>query len=123
LEDGKPFEPTESVDSVLRRLFEQERFKDLLHSLCIRHRIHIKAVKNCLGNLYRISRKGKHGHGRNILVYAKYWRNEELLALGIIFGYFNIRFTYWNRAGKETQFPYLHFFKLGFNASTKRYSI
>src|SRR6185312_11563503 len=107
--DGKLFESVESVESVLQRLPERERFKNMLRDSCKNYRIHIKIVQNCLGNLYRISCKGKHGHGRNIVVYAKYWKKEELIALGAIFDYFNIKFTYWNKAGKETSFPYLCF--------------
>ena len=107
MKDGKPFESAEPVGIALQRLLEQEEFKIKLRWLCETYCIHTKVVKNCLGGLYRISCKGKHGHGRNILVYAKYWRKEELLALGAIFEYFNIRFTYWNKEGKETSFPYV----------------
>ncbi|CAG8548526.1 3367_t:CDS:2 [Paraglomus occultum] len=107
LKEGKLFKSVEPVDSVLQRLSEEKRFKDMLYHSCKAHRIHIKLVKNCFGNLYHISCKGKHGHRRNIVLYAKYWRKEELLALSVIFDYFNIKFTYWNRAGKETSFPYL----------------
>ena len=99
--NGKPSELVESVESVLQRLPEQISFKNYLRYLCQTYNMPLEPVEKCLGGLYRVSCKGQHSDKGNVLIYAKYWEENELLALIAIFNYFDIKFIYWNTEGEE----------------------
>jgi len=64
-------------------------------------------VKKCFdNNLYDVSLKDAHSHRDEIVVCAKYWDVNEMIALGAIFTYFHVKFIYWDKDEKETEFPY-----------------
>ena len=63
-------------------------------------------MKKCFDNLYDASLKDANSHRDGIVVCAKYWDVNETIALGTIFAYFHVKFIYWDKTERETEFPY-----------------
>ncbi|CAG8437589.1 10512_t:CDS:2 [Ambispora gerdemannii] len=82
--ENKPFTLREPVDKILQRLHEQKIFKKCLQKTCELNDVHLEAVKKYLVGLYHTSSKGLHGHGDEIVVCAKDWEVNEMIALCVI---------------------------------------
>ena len=50
----------EPVDKVLKKLSNNQRFKEYLLNTCELNNVNVEAVKKCMGGLYHTSSKGLH---------------------------------------------------------------
>jgi len=95
----------EPVDKVLKKLSNNQRFKEYLINTCEMNNVNVEAVKKCMGGLYHTSSKGLHGYDK-VVIYEKDWVVNEIIALGLIFKYFGVSFEYMNGNDHFVEFPY-----------------
>ncbi|CAG8567695.1 7075_t:CDS:2, partial [Paraglomus occultum] len=96
----------ESVDNVLMKLTQDAKFISYLKRTCSLNNFQYKDVEKCMGGLYHTASKQLHGHETDIGIDARDWTVNEVLALGVLFYYYNIPYLYYNEDGKLTDYPY-----------------
>ncbi|CAG8493306.1 5350_t:CDS:2, partial [Scutellospora calospora] len=96
IQSGDPLGSRGTDDYLVENLnFKDLRFKKCLEETCEMNNVNVEAVKKCIGGLYHNSSKELDGYGK-IVIYAKDWAVNEIIALGLIFKYFRVPFEYWN---------------------------
>ncbi|CAG8762272.1 23434_t:CDS:2 [Gigaspora margarita] len=95
----------ESVDKVLEKLSNDQRFKECLIKTCEKNQVNVEAVKKCIGGLYHTSSKGLHGYDK-VVIFETDWVVNEIIALGLIFKYYGVPFEYRNANEQLVEFPY-----------------
>ncbi|CAG8759488.1 16780_t:CDS:2, partial [Acaulospora morrowiae] len=96
----------EPTDNVLMSLTQDEKFISCLKQTCLLNNSQYKDVERCMGGLYHTASKNLHGHDKDIEIDARDWSANEVLALGVLFRYYNISYYYYNDKGDLAEYPY-----------------
>ncbi|CAG8562949.1 6713_t:CDS:2 [Diversispora eburnea] len=97
----------EPIDKMLKKISGQEKFKRSLEETCELNKVSINAIQKCICGLYHTASKPLHGYdGNNIIISAKDWVENEIIALGLLFKYYSIPFVYKDKMGDSKNFPY-----------------
>ena len=106
-ETDKPSKTPEPVGVVLQRFFE--KYQEDVRETCEINRLDVDSVKARVANLYNISCKRLHGYKSAVVICAKYWEKPEVIALALMFWYYDICFIYYDKWGwllECCHFPY-----------------
>ena len=93
------------MDKTLLFLFQDKNFTNYLQKVCNKNHLRFDDIKRYIGGLYHTASKNFHEHNGKITINTQSWSSNEVLSLGVIFEYFNIKYSYYNADGANT-FPY-----------------
>ncbi|CAG8763840.1 240_t:CDS:1, partial [Dentiscutata heterogama] len=80
----------------LLRPSQDQRFMNFLQQTCNENNVQYEDVKRCLGGLYHQASKSFHGHG-SVMLNVQSWSPNEVLSIGVIFEYYKIPWSYFNK--------------------------